>query len=249
MRAYGSLAGSYDRLTDDVPYEAFADFYEKLLKREGGKTALLLDLCCGTGTVTGILARRGYEMIGADASPEMLSEAQEKADAMEGCIKPIYLCQEASELDLYGTIDGALCCLDGMNYIPPEEMETVFARLHMFIEAGGVFAFDMHAPQHLRELDGQVFVDETEDVLCLWRAEFDDAENALFYGMDIFTRDGEKWDRSEEEHIEYAHSPEELCSMLRKSGFKTAEIIRDCPMSGNGRLFIRAVNGEGGQHG
>lgn len=249
MTAYGPLAKSYDSLTGDVPYEAFADFYEKLLKREGGKTALLLDLCCGTGTITDILARRGYEMIGADASPEMLSEAQEKADALENCIKPVYLCQEASELDLYGTIDGALCCLDGMNYIPPEELGEVFRRLHMFIEEGGVFAFDMHAPSHLRELDGEVFVDETEDILCLWRAEFDEEENALFYGMDIFTREGEKWSRSEEEHVEYAHSPEDLCEMLKKSGFKTAEILTDCPMSDSGRLFIRAVNGEGGQHG
>lgn len=241
--AYEALAQGYDRLTGDVPYAELADFYESLIKTpKKHKPELILDLCCGTGTLTGLLAARGYEMIGVDASSEMLSCAREKSEKLSCRVKPMYLCQEAAELDLFGTVDGAVCCLDGVNYIPEEDLAELFSRLHLFIDPDGAFAFDIHRPEHLRELDGQTFVDETESMLCLWRAEFDEAENALFYGMDIFTGIGELWRRDCEEHVEYAHSPERLCAMLLVAGFKNAEVISECPMSEGGRVFIRAEN-------
>ena len=112
-----------------------------------------------------------------------------------GEVKPMFLCQEASELDLFGTVEGAYCSLDGMNYLPPEELPEVFSRLHLFIEPGGKFIFDFHSPERLRSLDGGTFVDEDEDMLCLWRAEFDEEEQALVYGMDIFRRKGKLWER------------------------------------------------------
>lgn len=167
MSAYGPLAAWYDGLTQDVPYGEFASFYEKILHREGKDSLTLLDLCCGTGTLTCMLAQRGHEMIGVDMSGEMLSQAQEKADSLCLPVKPMFLCQEASELDLYGTVDGAYCSLDGMNYIPPEELPQVFHLLHLFIEPGGRFVFDLHSPRHLRELDGETFVDENDGMLCL----------------------------------------------------------------------------------
>lgn len=243
MNAYGPLARWYDGLTQDVPYAALTDFYEQALHREGKEHLTLLDLCCGTGTLTLELARRGHEMIGVDQSPEMLAVAAEKA-AEELAYAPLFLCQEAAELDLYGTVDGVCCCLDGMNYLPPEDLPPLLHRLHLFLEPGGRFAFDMHTPEHLRELDGGTFVDETEDVLCLWRGEFDEEENALFYGMDIFRREGRLWRREEEEHMEYAHDPAELSALLERSGFADVRIIRDGPLCESGRLFITAVNPE-----
>lgn len=242
MSAYGPLARWYDGFTQDVPYEAFADFYEKALHREGKDHLTLLDLCCGTGTLTLMMARRGHEMIGVDLSPEMLSQAAEKAAEADLAVNPLFLCQAAEELDLYGTVEGAYCSLDGMNYLPPELLPRLLRRVHLFIEPEGKFIFDLHSPAHLRELDGGIFVDETEDALCLWRGEFDETENALVYGMDIFSRDGRLWRRDEEEHIEYAHEPEELVRLLRDSGFADVEIIRDGPQCEMGRLFIRARN-------
>ena len=242
MNTYGPLARWYDSLTEDVPYGQFADFYEQLLHREGKEKLTLLDLCCGTGTLTCLLAARGHEMIGTDRSPEMLAVAREKAERGGYAVMPLFLCQEASELDLYGTVEGACCCLDGMNYLPPEELPELFRRLHLFLEPGGVFAFDMHAPAHLRELDGETFVDEDEDLLCLWRAAFDPEENALVYGMDLFQRQGALWRREEEEHIEYAHEPEALCTLLRGSGFGDTRIIRDGVQGEMGRLFVTARN-------
>ena len=183
MSCYSALAPWYDRLTGDVPYGGIADLYEAEFKADGGKFRLLLDLCCGTGSMTWELARRGYEMIAADRSVDMLMQAQGKQG--ECRVRPLFLCQAAEELDLYGTVDAALCCLDGFNYIAPDVLREVFRRLHLFVRPGGLLIFDIRTPEFLRALDGQIFVDETEDVLCLWRADFDGAQGALVYGMDL----------------------------------------------------------------
>ena len=127
MSCYSFLAPWYDKLTGDVPYEDFADFYECEFRRCGGQFSLLLDLCCGTGSLTRMLALRGYEMIGVDASVDMLMEAREKSAGLIN--PPLFLCQDAAELDLYGTVDAAVCSLDGMNYIPPEDLPELLRRL------------------------------------------------------------------------------------------------------------------------
>lgn len=238
MNAYGPLAFWYDRLTLDIPYEAFVDFYEKEFSADGGDFKILLDLCCGTGTLTWLLAERGYEMIAADASPDMLMQAASKA--AEVSVPPLFLCQDASALDLYGTVDAAVCSLDGMNYIPESELPEVFHRLHLFVRPGGLLIFDIKTPEWFRSVDGSVSVDETEDMLCLWRAEFDTEENAICYGMDIFSKSGSLWRRDSEEHIEYAHSPELLAELLEIAGFENVRLCCDCPQSDGGRLFITA---------
>lgn len=238
MSAYGPLAFWYDRLTLDIPYAEFADFYEKEFASDGGEFVTLLDLCCGTGTLTWLLAQRGYEMIAADASPDMLMQASCKAFQVP--VPPLFLYQEAAGLDLYGTVDAAVCSLDGMNYIPPEELPEVFHRLHLFVRPGGLVIFDIKTPEWFSSLDGNVFVDETEDMLCLWRAEFDREENAVCYGMDIFSKSGALWRRDSEEHIEYAHSPESLAALLGAAGFENVRLCADCPQSDAGRLFIVA---------
>lgn len=238
MNAYGPLAFWYDRLTLDIPYETFVDFYEKEFSADGGEFKILLDLCCGTGTLTWLLAERGYEMIAADASPDMLMQAASKA--AEVSVPPLFLCQDASALDLYGTVDAAICSLDGMNYIPESELPEVFHRLHLFVRPGGLLIFDIKTPEWFRSVDGSVSVDETEDMLCLWRAEFDTEENAICYGMDIFSKSGSLWRRDSEEHIEYAHSPERLAELLEIAGFENVRLCCDCPQSDGGRLFITA---------
>lgn len=239
MSCYRFLAPWYDKLTGDVPYTRFADFYEAEFRRNGGEFKLLLDLCCGTGTLTDVLSRRGYEMIAVDSSVEMLIEAQSKSAGLE--TPPLFLCQDAAALDLYGTVDAAVCSLDGMNYIPPEDLPEVFRRLRLFVRPGGLLIFDIRTPEFLRSLDGDVFVDEQEDVLCLWRADFEEALPAIIYGMDIFSRQGRLWQRESEEHVEYAHEPAALQTLLEQAGFHDVCLRPDCPQGDMGRLFITAI--------
>ena len=244
MSCYDALAPWYDSLTGDVPYPAIADFYETEFAADGGEFRLLLDLCCGTGSMTWELAGRGYEMIAADRSVDMLMQAQGKQGPCT--VPPLFLCQSAEELDLYGTVDAAVCCLDGLNYIPADTLAEVFRRLHLFIRPGGLFLFDIRTPDFLRSLDGQIFVDEKKDVLCLWRADFDTELGALVYGIDLFTRRGRLWERSEEEHIEYAHEPEKLRALLEGAGFENVRLCSDGPQGGAGRLYIIARRNEHG---
>ena len=242
MNCYGPLAAWYDALTGDVPYGSFADYYEAEFARDGGEFRLLLDLCCGTGTLTAELCRRGYELIAADRSEEMLMEAREKCAAFRPA--PLFICQSAQALDLYGTVDAALCSLDGINYLPPAELGEVFRRLHLFIRPSGLLIFDVKSPESLRALDGSVSVDEDEDLLCLWRADYDRDEDCIVYGMDLFEREGELWRRSGEEHVEYAHEPEDLRRALESRGFEAVRFDKYGPQGELGRVFVIAKRSE-----
>lgn len=243
MSSYGSLAKWYDSLTEDVPYTEFADFYERIFAERGKSVKTVVDLACGTGTLTLIMSARGYEMIGVDASCDMLSVAAQKAGEEEFETPPLFICQELSDLDLYGTVDAAVCSLDALNYVPAALLPEVFRRIFLFLPPGGTLIFDIQPPGRLRALDGQTFVDETEDMLCLWRAQFDEAENALIYGMDIFSRAGSNWRREQEEHVEYAHEPRELVRLLEAAGFKGAAETEDGPTGVENRIFITAEKG------
>lgn len=218
MNCYDALAVNYDALTGDVEYEKRADFLEKLFKRSFIPVHTVLDLACGTGTMTWILTGRGYELIGVDGSEEMLAAAMSKSGSAEG-IAPIFLHQSMPKLDLYGTVDAAICCLDSLNYLTdPRDVRRTFERLRLFIAPGGVLIFDINTVEKLRALDGQVFLDETEESYCVWRPEY--RRGICTYYMDLFqlAEDG-SWGRSLEIHKERAYTVEELTAWLEETGF------------------------------
>lgn len=135
MSSYQQLAGAYDELTWDVGYEKRADFLEKLFRRSRIPVHTVLDLACGTGSMTWLLAGRGYELIAVDGSQEMLAAAREKSAPAE--LPPLFLHQSMPRLDLYGTVDAAICCLDSLNYLTnPRDVQRTFQRLHLFISPG-----------------------------------------------------------------------------------------------------------------
>lgn len=244
MESYSFLAGAYDQLTEDVRYEQWSDYLEKLFRKAKCPVQTVLDLACGTGSLTCILAERGYETIGVDRSPEMLAEAAEKARAVNG-ITPLFLAQPMEKLDLYGTIDACVCCLDSVNYVTdPKKLKRAFERVHLFLMPGGVFVFDINTPEKLMGLDGQVFLDETEDVFCVWRAEYSKRRRICTYGMDIFERDGQVWRRGEELHEEFAYTAEELTGFLKEAGFSDIRIYGNRkmrpPKAGEDRIFFLA---------
>ena len=244
MSSYDFLAGCYDRLTYDVDYSAWADYIEKHFAKTPLPGRTVLDLACGTGSLTRELALRGYEMIGADQSPEMLAEAAEK-NRGAAPIEPIFLCQSMEKLDLYGTIDACVCCLDSINYVTdPKKLARAFQRVHLFLMPGGLFLFDVNTPEKLAGLDGQVFLDETEDAYCVWRAEF--SRRICTYFMDIFRLDPStgQWDRGEELHRERAYTVEELTTLLEGAGFVDVRTWGERklrpPRPGEQRIFFTA---------
>lgn len=247
MDAYHELAKSYDRLTNDVDYEATVEFYMQILEREGLKPRTVVDLACGTGSVTEILARKGYEVTGVDMSEEMLTEAMSKVMDMEN--PPRFVCQRLQELKLPRAVDLAVCALDSLDYITnPDDCAEAIRRTWKALNPGGVFIFDVNTPEKLRAMDGQVFLDEDDDVYCVWRGEFDQESNICSYGMDLFQRRGEVWHRSFEEHREYAYSAEQLKGYLKAAGFTRIEVYADrlfeAPREGEQRIYIKARKGK-----
>lgn len=243
--SYESLAQWYDVLTQDVPYTDFAEFYIKLFRSRKRPVATVLDLACGTGTISFKLAGAGYEVIAVDMSSDMLAAAQAKLyEAPESIIPPLFLCQDITGLDLYGTVDAAVCSLDAINYIHPEKLGAVFHRLRLFIEPGGLLIFDIQSPEKLKSLGGVSSIDEAPGVYCIWRGDYDNSRQMLNYAMDIFTKQGGAWQRSFEEHLEYAHEPEQIFSLLKDEGFTDIEIQPEGPQSDDGRIHISAVRGE-----
>lgn len=247
MEAYHNLAHSYDRLTNDVDYNATVDFYWELLKKEELQPRTAVDLACGTGSVAMLLAERGLQVIGVDMSQEMLCMADQKAGRMEN--RPMFVCQRLEKLYLPKGVDLAVCALDSLDYITdPGDCKTAIARVYKALNPGGCFIFDVNTPEKLKAMDGQVFLDEDDDVYCVWRGEFDDETNVCTYAMDLFQRQGSNWLRSYEEHREYAYSAEQLVSYLKSAGFTAIEVFADrklCPPEqGEQRIYLKARKGK-----
>ena len=246
MDAYHALAVSYDRLTNDVDYEATVAFYYEILNREGLSPRTAVDLACGTGSVSAILARKGLRVTGVDLSEEMLTVAQQKTADLDN--PPQFVCQSLEKLCLPRGVDLAVCALDSLDYITdPADCARAIQRVYKALNPGGIFIFDVNTPEKLRAMDGQVFLDEDEDVYCVWRGEFDEKTNICSYGMDLFQRRGKMWERSFEEHREYASSREQLAGYLKAAGFTHIEVWADrqlvSPQPGEQRIYMKARKG------
>ena len=247
MDAYHALAVSYDRLTNDVDYTATVDFYQQILDREGLNPRTAVDLACGTGSVAWILAEKGLDVVGVDLSEQMLSVAVQKFPEAER--RPQFICQPLQELRLPRGVDLAVCALDSLDYITdPADCEQAIRRVYRVLNPGGCFIFDVNTPEKLRAMDGQVFLDEDDDVYCVWRGSFDEETNICSYGMDLFQRQGDHWERSFEEHCEYAYSAHQLVGYLKKAGFTGISVFADRrfekPAENEQRIYIKARKGK-----
>ena len=246
MDAYHTLATSYDSLTWDVDYGAVVDFYFEILNMEGLQPRTAVDLACGTGTVALLLAKKGLDVTAVDMSEDMLTVAAQKSGELEN--PPRFVCQKLQQLRLPRGVDLAVCGLDSMNYITePEDCREAIRRIYHVLNPGGCFIFDVNTPEKLRNMDGQVFLDENADTYCVWRGEFDEETQICAYGMDLFQRQGNLWQRSFEEHREYAYTIEQLTGYLREAGFTSIRVYGDCHMSAPEenaqRIYIKARKG------
>lgn len=233
MSVYADFASCYDRLTDDVPYEKWADYIERLFKKYRVKPELLLDLACGTGSLTKLFCLRGYDVIGVDASPEMLNAAREKCAELEN--PPLLLSQTMQKLDLYGTVGAVVCSLDSVNYLTdPRALNAAFSRVGLFLEPGGLFVFDVNTEKKLRGLDGSAFVREAEGVYCVWQSVWDGRGRRCKFYIDLFFGDGRRYERKSEVHTERAYGIDELFSALSDNGME--------PLGAFGELSLRPAS-------
>lgn len=219
-----TFSAFYDILTDDVDRKKIADRCEELLKQYHPKRELALDLCCGTGTLATELANRGFEVIGVDASPEMLMQASEKNSGLSQPV--LYLCQPLERLDLYGTVDLAVCTLDSLNHLSGKKaLQKALHRLQYFVEPGGLFLFDVNTPYKHREILGNnCFVRENEVLFCVWQNEYTPKEHKVEIQIDFFRRGaGEQYTRSSEQFCEYAWEDKELTELLETEHFEVLE--------------------------
>lgn len=244
MRSYSVFAGFYDALTDNVGYPARAKYLFELFSRFGVSSGLMLDLACGTGSLSVELAKLGFEMIGVDNSPEMLAVASEKAAGQGQDI--LFLCQNMQQLDLYGTIDAAVCTLDSLNHITrPREVQAVLQRVSLFMNPGGVFIFDVNTPyKHSEVLGNQTFVYDLDDVYCVWQNEYTPQTRVVSISLDFFIRSGNTYIRERESFSERAYTPGEWKQWLKSAGFELlAEYaeLTDCPPQEDTQRIIYVV--------
>jgi SAM-dependent methyltransferase len=219
LSAYTGLAAHYDQLMDHVDYAAWADFAERQFARTKTPVRLVLDLACGTGQLTCLLAGRGYDMIGVDSSEDMLAQAQASAAGLDP--PPLFLCQQMQQLDLYGTVDAAVCCLDGLNYLTAErDVRRALTRVRLFLAPGGVFVFDALMPAHFAARDGRDFVSRAEAAFCVWHTDWNPHRLLARHTLDLFARGPDDlWRRTEETHTQRAYPPETWRRLLAEVGF------------------------------
>lgn len=227
MESYSQFALVYDKLMQDVDYKGRTSYLLKLFEKFGKTPTLLLDVACGTGGFSNQFALKGIEVIGVDMSEEMLLAARENSAALATDV--LFLCQKAEELDLYGTVDGAICCLDSVNHITDiKKLKKAFERVSLFLEEDSLFIFDVNTLyKHEHILADNTFVIEEDDVFCVWQNEYDEKNLSTDITLDFFISDGEKYERFSEEFSEKAYTDDQLKELLEESGFTLEAVYGD----------------------
>ena len=249
--AYEAFAGVYGAFNEDADYDSLFRYVCGVLRAHGVEDGIVADLGCGTGELTLRLAAAGYDMIGVDLSPEMLSVLREKAweTGQEGLL---LLCQDIAELDLYGTVRAAVSTFDTFNHIgPAEKFRRALCRAALFVEPGGLVLFDMNTPyKHAHILSDNVYEIEADDAYCVWRNRYDAAACCTHIAVEITYPDMDECDK--EAFTEYAYSLEEITRACRQAGLRV-EHVADGEDFGplrpdSVRYFITAVKQAAGEN-
>ena len=221
FQAYGEFARVYDMFQDNVDYDAWGEWLKQQLKAYGISDGLVLDLGCGTGTMTEVLAEAGYDMIGVDNSEEMLAEAMEKRG--ESGYDILYLLQDMQEFELYGTVRAVVSVCDSLNYITDrDELRHVFELVNNYLDPEGIFLFDMNTVHKYRDLLGDTTIAENRDEgSFIWDNSYDEEEGLNYYELAVFLpREDGLYEKSEEVHCQKAYPQEEIETLLREAGME-----------------------------
>ena len=225
MESYGKFASVNDMFQDNVNYREWTEYIVETLAQDEIKDGLVLELGCGTGTVTEMLAEAGYDMIGIDNSEEMLAEAMEKR--VESGHNILYLLQDMQDFELYGTVRAVISVCDSMNYLTDEEdLEYVFALVNNYLDPGGLFVFDMNTIHKYRDVIGDTTIaEDREDGSFIWENSYDQEKNLNVYELALFLpREDGLYEKCEEEHVQRAYSIETIKRMIEKAGMELVAV-------------------------
>ena len=245
MEAYTGFASVYDTFMDNIPYGEWCGYLTGLLKEQGVPDGLVLDLGCGTGSLTELLADSGYDMIGIDNSDEMLELALEKKEKSGKDI--LYLCQDMREFELYGTVAAVVSICDCMNYVlEPEELQEVFRLVNNYLDPGGVFIFDLNTEYKYREIMGDsTIAEDREDSSFIWDNQYEEEERLNIYDLSIFVREEKDLYRKyHETHYQRAYSLAEVKEALTAGGMEFVAaydaFTREAPREDSERIYVIA---------
>jgi len=231
MSGYGIFSEFYDALTENVGYKERGEYICSLLHERGIDDGLLLDLACGTGSMSVELSRAGFDVIGVDASASMLCEAQNKA--YESKQEILFLCQRMQELDLYGTVRAAVCTLDSINHlIKEDDVRETFRRVSLFLEPGGAFVFDVNTVyKHRNILANNVFVYDTDEVYCVWQNKLREKTDTVEITLDFFSCEDGVYYRSGESFCERAYEIGRIKDWLSETGLSVESVLGEMTKS------------------
>lgn len=247
MEAYTSFAEVYDQFMDNVPYREWADFLQEILQKEGISDGLVLDLGCGTGSMTEELAGRGYDMIGVDNSEDMLEIAMEKRQESGHDI--LYLLQDMQEFELYGTVRAVVSVCDSVNYVTEkEELEQIFRLVNNYLDPGGIFVFDFNTEYKYREVLGdRTIAENREDSSFIWDNYYYEEEHMNEYELTLFIQEADQkelYHKYQETHFQRAYTLEEIRELLEKSGLRFVaayeDYTKEAPGKGSERICVVA---------
>ncbi|MCI6121848.1 class I SAM-dependent DNA methyltransferase [Bariatricus sp. SGI.161] len=247
MEAYTSFAAVYDTFMDNVPYEEWADYLWRLLQEYGIADGLVLELGCGTGSMTELLASKGYDMIGVDNSEDMLELAMEKR--IESGHDILYLLQNMQEFELYGTVRAVVSVCDSVNYVTDEEELTeVFRLVNNYLDPQGVFIFDFNTEYKYQEILGeQVIAEEREECSFIWDNYYDEEQKINEYELTLFVQsqeDPELYRKYQEVHYQRAYTLERIRNLIEKAGLRYVTAYdaytKDAPLYTSERICVVA---------
>lgn len=225
MEAYQDFALVYDTFMDNVPYEEWCEFLCNTLKKYKIENDLVLDLGCGTGTLTELLAKKGYDMIGVDNSAEMLNIAMKKKDESGQSI--LYLCQDMREFELYGTVKAVICVCDSINYLLEEEdLIDTFSLVNNYLDPEGIFVFDFNTEYKYKEVIGDTTIAENrDDCSFIWENYYHEEEQINEYELTIFVKEEELYRKFTETHYQRGYEKETVLACLKEAGLDILEVM------------------------
>ena len=244
---YDIIAPAYDKINGEINYSAWADFIESAVEKYAKeKPNLVLDLGCGTGSMTLELAARGYDMTGVDASPSMLDIARDRAERKGLSDKMLWLMQNMADFELYGTVDLTVSCLDCINHLKKSELDACLSLVHNYLNPDGLFIFDINSKNKLESVFGDnAYVFEQEGSVITWQNEYSKSARRCDFLITLFREDQDgRYERFDEYGREYMYTVRSIKQRLKTAGFEFIGAFSDFDFTegtdGDDRIYFVA---------